>query len=75
MLAPAFSRRADAYRQQGDIDAAIADFDRAIKIDPRKTENLIGRGLAYLEQRDTDRAIRDFDQVIDAQSAPCRCDP
>jgi len=43
-LAPAFGRRAEAYRAQGDIDAAIADFDRAIKIDPRKIDNLLAAG-------------------------------
>src|SRR5437764_272008 len=63
-LAPAFRRRAEAHRAQGDIDAAIADFDHAIKIDPKKIDNLLGRGLAYLEKRDTDRAIRDFSQAI-----------
>jgi tetratricopeptide (TPR) repeat protein len=63
-LAPAFGRRAEAYRAQGDIDAAIADFDRALKIEPKKIDNLLGRGLIYFEKRDTDRAIRDFSQII-----------
>jgi tetratricopeptide (TPR) repeat protein len=63
-LAPAFSRRAKRNRAQGDIDAAIADFDRAIKIEPKKIDILLGRGLAYLEKRDTERAVRDFSQAI-----------
>jgi tetratricopeptide (TPR) repeat protein len=57
-------RRAEAYRLHGDTDAAIADFDRAIKLEPRKTEIFLGRGLAYLEKRDTEAAIRDFDHAI-----------
>ena len=62
---PQVSRRGEVYRPQGDSDAAIADFDRAIRIDPKKIDSLLGRGLAYLEKGDTDRAIRDFTQAID----------
>src|SRR4029079_15717234 len=56
---------ANAHRRRGDIDAAIADFDRAIKIDPKKIDNLLGRGLAYLEKHDTEQAIRDFTLAIE----------
>ncbi len=63
--APVLTRRAEADRLQRDPDAAIADYDRAIKVSPKKIENLVGRGLAYLEKRDTDSAIRDFTQAID----------
>ena len=68
-------RLADAHRRQGDIDAAIADFDRAIKIDPKKIDNLLGRGLAYLEKRDTEQRDPRFQPGDQPQSAPCRCDP
>src|SRR6185369_1684127 len=67
-LAPAFSRRAEAYRAQGDLDAAIADFNRAIKVDPKKIDNFLGRGQAYLEKHDTALAIRDFSQAISLDS-------
>jgi len=59
-----FTRRAEAYRIQGDVEAAITDFDRAIKLEPRKPENFLGRGQAYMAKRDTEAATRDFSQAI-----------
>ena len=64
VLAPDFRRRAGAYRLQGDVNAAIADFDRAIRVEPKKIDSLLRRGLAYLEMGDSDLAIRDFTEVI-----------
>jgi tetratricopeptide repeat protein len=36
---PAYGRRAEAHRAQGSIDAALADFERAIKLEPKKAAN------------------------------------
>ena len=64
LVAPAYNRRAEAHRLHGDSDSAIADFDRAIKLDPRKIGEFIGRGLAHLEKREFDLAIGDFNRAI-----------
>jgi tetratricopeptide (TPR) repeat protein len=64
VLAPDFRRRTGAYRLQGDVNAAIADFDRAIRIEPKKIDSLLRRGLAYLEMGNSDLAIRDFTEVL-----------
>ncbi len=59
-----FRRGSAAYRLRGDANAAIADFDRAIRIEPKKIDNLLRRGLAYLEMGNSDLAIRDFTEVF-----------
>jgi len=64
VLAPDFRRRAGAYRLQGDVNAAIADFDRPIRVEPKKIDSLLRRGLAYLEMGNSDLAIRDFTEVL-----------
>ena len=56
--------RAGAYRLQGDVSAAIADLDRAIRIEPKKIDSLLRRGLAHLEMGNSDLAIRDFTEVL-----------
>jgi tetratricopeptide (TPR) repeat protein len=64
VLAAAYMRRGFAYRVKGDTDRAIADFDRAIQINPNRADSYMGRGLAYRVKGDTDRAIADFDRAI-----------
>ena len=49
-VALAYGRRAVAYVHKGDLARAIADFDQAIRIDPRQARFLVGRGLAYRER-------------------------
>ena len=43
---------------------AIADFDRAIRVEPKKIDSLLRRGLAYLEMGNSDLEIRDFTEVL-----------
>ena len=44
--------------------SAIADFEQAIKLDPKFAAAYANRGTAYYDKRDYDRAIADFDQAI-----------
>src|ERR1041384_3873173 len=56
--------RGAAYGQKGDLDRAIADFDRAIQIEPNLADAYNNRGAAYGLKGDVDRAIADFDTAI-----------
>ena len=47
-----------------DFDRAIADYDQAIKLDPKYALAYLNRGLLWQAKKDHDRAIADFDQAI-----------
>jgi tetratricopeptide (TPR) repeat protein len=63
-VASAFNRRGHAYVALGDTTHAIADFDRAIALDPKNIQAYYNRGVAYFSIRQSDRAIADLDQAI-----------
>src|SRR5487761_1858967 len=60
---------ANAGKQQ--YDAAIADYDAALKRNPGSAATFNNRGLAYAAKGQYDRAMADYDQAIklDANSA------
>ena len=68
-VALAYGRRAEAYVHRGDLARAIADFDQAIRIDPRQARFLVGRGLAHREHGDLDSALADFSKAIEIDPA------
>jgi len=60
----AFINRGNAYVDKKDHDLAIADYDQAIRLDPKHALAFNGRGIAYRAKKDYDRAIADYDQAI-----------
>lgn len=50
--------------QQRQFDRAIADFDYAIKLNPRNGVFLTSRGNAYRDKGRFDRALQDYDAAI-----------
>jgi Flp pilus assembly protein TadD len=59
-----FSNRAYAYTEKGQLDLAIADFDRAIELNPTNPKFFVDRGSVFLRKGQHDRAIADFDHAI-----------
>ena len=53
-----------ACLDKGKYDDAIADFDKAIALDPNDAAAYGNRGNAYYSKGEVDRAIADFDKVI-----------
>jgi tetratricopeptide (TPR) repeat protein len=47
-----------------DYDRALADHERAIKVDPKNPAAYMNRGNTYLAKQDYERAVADFDQAI-----------
>src|SRR6266496_5648455 len=59
-----FFKRAGVKKAAGDLDGAIADYDRAIQLDPKDAAIYNNRGLAKQEKGDLDAAIVDFNLAI-----------
>ena len=55
--------RASALKDKKDYDAAIADFDQVIKLDPAANA-FIGRGSVLDRKMEYERAIADFNEAI-----------
>jgi tetratricopeptide (TPR) repeat protein len=53
-----------ACLDKGKHDEAIADYDKAIALDPSFALAYSNRGLAYAKKGDVDRAIADYDKAI-----------
>ena len=53
------------YYEKGDFDNAIANYNKAIEIDPTYDKAYYNRGLAYACKEDYDRAIADINKVIE----------
>src|SRR5439155_94389 len=59
-----FFNRAGVKKAAGDLDGAIADYDRAIQLDPKDAAIYNNRGLAKQEKGDLEAAIVDFNRAI-----------
>ena len=57
------ARRAAARRVQGDLDGAIAEYDKALKADPNAAEIYARRGGARRANGDAEGALEDFDRA------------
>jgi tetratricopeptide (TPR) repeat protein/predicted aspartyl protease len=62
--AAGFRRRGTASTARRDFASAIADFDRAVELDPADAENYYQRGLAKLQNRQPVPAMVDFDATL-----------
>ena len=63
-LAKAYYNRGIAYEKKGEYDRAIADYDTAIKLNPKNATAYNNRGIAYSKKGEYDRAIADYDTAI-----------
>lgn len=60
----AYNDRGNAYSDNGDKDRAIADYDAAIRLNPKYAIAHYNRGHEYQKVGDNDRAIADYDAAI-----------
>jgi tetratricopeptide (TPR) repeat protein len=64
VLSFAFNNRGMSYRFKVQYERAIADYDQAIKLEPRYAKAWNNRGVAYRNMGDVDRAIADYSEAI-----------
>jgi tetratricopeptide (TPR) repeat protein len=57
--------RGQARHFNGDANGAIADFSRAIELDPQATSAYFDRGIANMQKRNLDGAISDLSRAIE----------
>jgi len=62
-----YHRQANAYSEKGDYDNAIANYNKAIELNPESSRAAIyyNRGIAYSKKNDFDRAIADYNKAIE----------
>ena len=64
-LAEAFTSRGFGYKQGGQYDRALEDFNQAIVLDPTYLPAYYQRALLYRQRGDFERAQRDFDKITE----------
>jgi len=59
--------RGNGHRSRGDLDRAIADYDAALKENPKLADAHHNRGVAWHAKGDRRRALADFDAALRLQ--------
>lgn len=72
----AYVNRGSAYLARREFDRAIADYDRALRLDKNLATAYGGRARAYRGKGDLEKALSDFDEAVklDPKSAQLRFD-
>jgi tetratricopeptide (TPR) repeat protein len=60
-----YRTRADGYIAKGDLDSAIADYNKAIELRSGEPSVYLNRGTAFLKKNNYDLSIVDFSKVIE----------
>lgn len=58
--AQGYTTRGQAFAKAGKTEEALAEFDRALALDPYNVPALYGRGLVYQGEKQHEQAIADF---------------
>src|SRR5208282_4616019 len=64
-LAIAFNNRGNVHLNLKDYDRAVADYGRAIELNPKYAIAFNNRGFAYRSKGRYDRAIQDYNRAIE----------
>jgi tetratricopeptide (TPR) repeat protein len=64
-LVVAHEERGETFRLMERYDEALADFNRAIELDPGRTWAIAGRGETYMAMERYDEALADFNRAIE----------
>ncbi|HEY7315773.1 MAG TPA: tetratricopeptide repeat protein [Gemmataceae bacterium] len=60
----AYAHRGSAWKEKGEYDIAIKDYNEAIRLQPEETVWFSNRGLVWHDKKEYDKAIIDFNEAI-----------
>ena len=60
-----YEKRADTDLSKGEFDSALADYTKAIEMNPLSPQAFLGRGMAYANKQSYDLAVADYDKAIE----------
>jgi lipoprotein NlpI len=63
--AAAYDLRGNIWGAKGDLGRALADYEAAIRLDPKYPPPYVNRGIVWDKRGDFDRAIADYDRAIE----------
>lgn len=63
--ADAYLQRGDAHKNLGHFDLALADWSRAIDLDPNQAQAYTARGTYYQSKNETAKALSDFERSLE----------
>jgi tetratricopeptide (TPR) repeat protein len=63
-IAFTYNNRGNARKGKGDLDGAIADYNKALESQPRFAEAYYNRGLAFQTKDELDGALRDYSTAL-----------
>jgi tetratricopeptide (TPR) repeat protein len=68
----AYNNRGNEWKNRGDLDRAIADYNDALRLAPKNALIYLNRGLAWESKGEHDRAIADYNDALklDPKFAP-----
>jgi tetratricopeptide (TPR) repeat protein len=61
----AYANNGACYANAGRLDLALADFEKAIEINPEHSTALVGAGRVYLQKADYDKALDRFKKAVE----------
>jgi tetratricopeptide (TPR) repeat protein len=64
-LAIIYYNRGIAYKNKGQYDRAISDYDQAIKLNPKYATAYYNRGWTYKNKGERDKAIADYRKALE----------
>ena len=62
--ARAYSERGNAYKNKGNLEQAISDYNKALEIDPNYANAYNNRGITYLNKGNFEQALFDCNKAI-----------
>lgn len=65
----AYQHRAIAYYDKGDYARAIADFDEAVKLEPKSADAFNNRAWTYYKAGNSDRALKDANRAVNLDAS------